>query len=150
MSQIRQSEFAELHKLTPVRVRELRDQHLKEGEDWHAEGRAIYWTDAAADRGLRLGTLTRDTVKKLDATTNTNSGDVTLVNNTNGLTISSQALTMGLATDLVAGTVSTTTQSFTGAKTFLTSVKAACMAARSWSDFAPPVTNPELPPSRAK
>lgn len=48
----------------------------------------------------------------------TNTGDVTLVNNTNGLTISSQALTMGLATGAAAGTVSTTTQTFAGTKTF--------------------------------
>lgn len=50
----------------------------------------------------------------------TNTGDVTLVNSTNGLTIASQALTMALAASGASGTVSSTTQTFTGVKTFET------------------------------
>jgi hypothetical protein len=50
----------------------------------------------------------------------TNTGDVTLANSTNGLTISSQVLTMALAASGASGTVSATTQTFTGIKTFET------------------------------
>lgn len=53
MNQIKQSEFAESHKLTPGEVRELRNTHLKEGEDWVSGGptnRTIFWTDEAARR----------------------------------------------------------------------------------------------------
>jgi hypothetical protein len=54
------------------------------------------------------------------ALSGSNSGDVSLVNSTNGLTISGQALTMAVAASGASGTVSATTQTFTGAKTFET------------------------------
>lgn len=49
-----------------------------------------------------------------------NTGDVTLANTTNGLTIVNQVLTMALAATGASGSVSATTQTFTGIKTFET------------------------------
>ncbi len=51
---IRQSEFQKIHKLTAVEVAELRRTHLTEQTDWHAEGRAIYWTNEAAERVAKV------------------------------------------------------------------------------------------------
>lgn len=53
MNHIKQSDFAESHKLMPGEVRELRETHLKEGEDWFSGGptnRTIFWTSDAASR----------------------------------------------------------------------------------------------------
>lgn len=49
MTHIRQSEFAATHNLGPVEIKALRDEHLT-ADEWHTEGRAIFWTDAAAAR----------------------------------------------------------------------------------------------------
>lgn len=59
-TKIRQSEFAATHKLLPGEVKALRDAHLKEGEDFWSEIRAIYWTEEAAEkiRGILLNSPT--------------------------------------------------------------------------------------------
>jgi len=49
-TKIRQSEFAETHKLKPGEVKALRDKHLSEGVDFWSEGRAIFWSEEAAER----------------------------------------------------------------------------------------------------
>jgi len=48
-TKIRQSDFATTHKLTPGEVKVLREKHLTEGSDFWSEGRAIYWTEEAAE-----------------------------------------------------------------------------------------------------
>ncbi len=47
---IRQSDFAEKHKLKPGEVKALREKHLVEGEDWTTKVRAILWTPEAAEK----------------------------------------------------------------------------------------------------
>ncbi len=46
---IRQSEFAAIHNLSATEVKAVRDEHLS-ADEWRAEGRAIFWTNAAAER----------------------------------------------------------------------------------------------------
>lgn len=50
MTAIRQSEFADKHKLKPAEVKKLRDEHLKEGEDFYSVVRAIYWNPPAVEK----------------------------------------------------------------------------------------------------
>lgn len=47
---MRQSDFAEKHKLTPGEVKILRETHLVEGTDFWSEGRAIFWTVEAVEK----------------------------------------------------------------------------------------------------
>lgn len=76
---------------------------------------------AVADHVVTFNGTTGKIIKDSGLTlAGTNTGDVTLTSSAQGLTISGQALTLALAASGVIGTVSATTQTFTGIKTFET------------------------------
>lgn len=64
MIAIRQSKFAEDHKLLPGEVKDLREKFLVHGEDWWKDGVAILWKPEAAEKIHNILNPTNDHPEK--------------------------------------------------------------------------------------